>query len=149
MQLELVPIDDKVGPEVAHDSGNFPIFIAEVEHSSGEKVEKLIAVSNTTRDGRLLAWEQEVPQRCISTVFKRIKIILSSGNLIELHKLISRGFDEECSNKLEVKSDETKNIQKKRTYIYHPINHLVPVTQHVICEVAIVDQLIDDTTVIF
>ena len=57
-----LPIDDKVCPKVAHDSGNFPIFIVEVEDSSGEKVEELIAVSDTTRNGRLLTGEQKVPQ---------------------------------------------------------------------------------------
>ena len=96
----LLPVNDKVGPEVAHNSGDLPVVIAEVEDSGGEEVEELVTVSHPPGNGRLGGGEEEVPQRVSSVVFKGVEIVDRPRQGAELHKLVCGGFDEESSNQL-------------------------------------------------
>ena len=103
----MLPIDDKVSPQVAHDPGNFPVFIIKVEHSSREEMDEFIPMGHSTWDGWLMfAREEEVPQGSVSIVLKRVEVVLSSSKLMKLHELISRSFDEECPHKLNRYSKE-------------------------------------------
>ena len=67
---KILPIDNKISPQVAHYSCNFPIFIAEIEDSSGEKIDKLIAMGHSTRNWRLFTREEEVPQGSVAIMLK-------------------------------------------------------------------------------
>ena len=62
MPLVLLPVNDKVSPEVAHNPGDLPVVIIEVEDSGGEEVEELVPVSDPPGYGRLGGGEEEVPQ---------------------------------------------------------------------------------------
>ena len=60
--LLLLPVNHKVSPEVAHNSGDLPVVIIKVEDSSGEEVEELVTVSDPPGYGRLGGGEEEVPE---------------------------------------------------------------------------------------
>ena len=57
-----LPVNDKVGPEVAHNPGDLPVVIVEVEDSGGEEVEELVTVSHPPGYRGLLGGEEEVPE---------------------------------------------------------------------------------------
>ena len=65
-----LPVNDKVGPEVAHNPGDLPVVIVEVEDSGREEVEELIPVCDPPRDGWLGGGEEEVPQRVGTVIFE-------------------------------------------------------------------------------
>ena len=68
--LDNSAVNDKVSPEVAHNSGDLPVVIIKVEDSSGEEVEELVTVSDAPGNGRLGRGEEEVPQGVSSVIFK-------------------------------------------------------------------------------
>merc|ERR1719430_2792527 len=121
----------KICPHVAKFPGNVPVIFIEIKDSRGEEVDQLVPVSHSSGYGGLVPREQEVPEGMVSVVFKGIEVGLGADEVIVLHELVSGGFNEEGPNKID-----------------QAINHLTPVTQLLIFKVSVVDELIDDSTVI-
>ena len=138
-----LPVNDKVSPEIAHNPGDLPVVIIKVEDPGGEEIEKLVTMSDPPGYGRLGGGEKEVPQRVSSVILKRVEIVDGSRQGVELHELIGGGFDEESSHQLNSQGLENMKAEDW-TYIDHAVYHEVPGSQHVLCEVPIVDQLVDD-----
>ena len=95
-------------------------------------------------DGGLGGGEQEVPERVSSVIFKGVEIVDRARQGAKLHKLVCGGFDEESSHQLNSQVLEKKIWTVWKSYIDHAVYHEVPGTQDVLCEVSVVDQLVDD-----
>ena len=139
-----LPVNDKVSPEVAHNPGDLPVVIIKVEDPGGEEIEKLVTMSDPPGYGRLGGGEKEVPQRVSSVILKRVEIVDGSRQRVELHEFVGGGFDEESSYQLNGLVLVEMMTSGHCTYIDHAVYHEVPGTQHVLCEVSVVDQLVDD-----
>ena len=82
------PVDDKVGPEIAHHSGDLPVHGREVEDVGGEEVDELVPVGHPSRDWRLLIGEEKVPEAGIAIMLKGIVVGVAVAKVMELHELV-------------------------------------------------------------
>lgn len=123
------PMDNKVGPKIAHHSGDLPVHGREVEDAGGEEVDELVPVGHPSRDRRLLVGEEEIPEAWVAIMLKWVVVRVAVAKVVELHELISWGLDEEGSHHL--KTNNWLQICGEITgssYIDQSINHLVPIT---------------------
>ena len=134
-----IPVDDKVGPQVADNPGDLPVEESEVKDASREQIDQLVTMGHSSENlsckfvlckfskpvkirpwdwiSRDAPWEEEVPQAWPSIVLKGVEVGFSIAEVVELHELVGGRLDEESANHLsreeEIKSLQKSNFEKK------------------------------------
>merc|ERR1719180_319158 len=128
-----IAVNDKVCPQVGDHPGNLPVKESEVKDARREQIDQLITMGHSSWDGisRNAPWKEEVPQAWPSIVLKGVEVGFGIHKVVKLHELVGGGLDEEGAH-----------------HINEAVYHQLPVAKLVVLEKPVVDQLINDPTVL-